>query len=1124
MPIEITNWLQGLGLEQYASAFHDNAIDAEVLRELTADDLKDLGISLVGHRRKLLAAIAALREDRPISGTPNASNEPAQSGQETGAKPSAAERRQLTVLFADLVGSTELAARLDPEDLHEVIGAYHRAVAEIVAGFDGFVSRYMGDGVLVYFGYPQAHEDDAERAVRAGLGAIDVVGRLDVKSVKLQTRVGIATGLVVVGDLIGEGSAQEQSVVGETPNLASRLQALAEPDAVVISGGTRRLVGDLFEYRDLGAVEVKGIAAPVPAWQVLRPSVVTSRFEALRGSALTQLIGRHEEIDLLLRRWARAKAGEGQIVLISGEAGLGKSRITVALEECLHGEAHLRLRYFCSPYHQNSALFPFIDQLGYAAGFARDDPPVAKLEKLEALLARAAPPDEDMALLADLLSLPASERHPLPNLSPHRKKERTLEALIRQLEGLVREQPVVMVFEDAHWIDPTSRELLDLTVERVRSLPVLGVITFRPEFQPTWTGRPQVSMVALNRLDRQNRTILVAQIAGGKALPDEVVDQIVERTDGVPLFVEELTKSVLESGLLREEVDRYLLDRALPPFAIPATLHDSLMARLDRVASVRLVAQSGAAIGRQFSYELLRAVSRLPGAELRAALARLVASELILQRGTPPDAVYTFKHALVQDAAHGSLLRSTRQQLHAQIAEALETQSPELVDSQPELFARHYAEAGLVAKSVACWGEAGQRSTARSAMAEAAAQFQKGLDQLKLLPDIPDRQKSELKLQSALGAVLNAVKGFAAPETGQAYARARELWEQLGSPSEFLQVPFGQSLYHVYRGEFDRTQRLDEDLLRLSRLRADSGGLVLGHLSAGRMLIGVGRLASSRSHLEEGLALYDPLAHRSLAHQAGIHPQVISQAYLGNVLFCLGFPDQALARSNAAVAEALRLAHRPSLAGSLSLASRLRSLSGEDADLDELADKLTAVATEQGFPHWRAEGAICRGWAKVKNGDVAEGLLLLRSGSAAYRATGAELWMPYHIALLARACEITGQIEEAMTLSDDALQVVERTGERWLEAELNRHKGQLLLRRGHSEAAEQLYRKALSIAQEQEAKLWKLRAATSLARLWGGQGRSAEASDLLAAVYGWFTEGFDTADLKEAKALLDELT
>src|SRR5438876_10487355 len=436
-------------------------------------------------------------------------------------------------MFCDLVGSTELSARLDPEDLREVIAAYHRAVADVVGKLDGFVAKYMGDGVLVYFGYPRAHEDDAERAVRAGLGVIDAVGRLDVKSVKLQARVGIATGLVVVGDLIGEGSAQEQSVVGETPNLAARLQVLAEPDAVVIAAGTRCLVGDLFEYRDLGAVEFKGIAAPVPAWQVLRPSVVASRFEALRGSALTRLVGRDEEIDLLLRRWARAKAGDGQVVLVSGEPGLGKSRIVAALAERLHAEPHIRLRYFCSPYHRDSALFPFIDQLGRAAGFARDDPSAARLHKIEALLTRAAPPDDDVAFLADLLSLPASERHPLPNLSPQRKKERTLEALVRHVDRLARHQPVVMVFEDAHWIDPTSRELLDLTVERVRSLPVLLIVTFRPEFLPPWIGQPQVTMLTLNRLDRHDRTVLVGQIAGGKALPDDVVCQIADRADGV---------------------------------------------------------------------------------------------------------------------------------------------------------------------------------------------------------------------------------------------------------------------------------------------------------------------------------------------------------------------------------------------------------------------------------------------------------------------------------------------------------------------------------------------------------------------------------------------------------------
>ena len=646
-----------------------------------------------------------------------------------------AERRQLTVMFCDLVGSTALASRLDPEDLRQVIAAYQSCVAEVISRYDGFVAKYMGDGVLVYFGYPRAHEDDAERTVRAGLGVIDAVCRLDVKSAELQARVGIATGLVVVGDLIGEGSAREQSVVGETPNLAARLQALAEPDSVVIAASTRRLVGDLFEYESLGEVEIKGLAAGVPAWQVLRPSGVASRFEALRGSALTPLVGRDEEIEVLLRRWARAKAGDGQVVLISGEPGFGKSRITAELEQRLHAEPHIQLRYFCSPYRQDSALFPFIDQLSRAAGFAPADPPVSKLKKFEALLARRPLPQEDVAFLAELLSLSSSERHPLPNLSPQRKKERTLEALIHGLEGLAHRQPLVMVLEDAHWIDPSSRELLDVIIDRVGNLPVLLVVTFRPEFQQPSTSEPHVTMLVLNRLDRLDRTALVTQVARGKALPDKVVAQIVERTDGVPLFVEELTKNVLESELVRDQEGRYVLEDPLPPIAIPTSLHASLLARLDRLGSARHVAQIGAAFGRWFHYTLLRAVSGLPEEELQADLGRLVASELVFQSGTPPDAVYTFKHALVQEVAYGSLLRTARQQLHGRIAEALGVHFPEMMENQPELIAHHYTEAGWIERSVFFWNKAARRSAARSAMAEAAIQFQKGLDQLALLPD-----------------------------------------------------------------------------------------------------------------------------------------------------------------------------------------------------------------------------------------------------------------------------------------------------------------------------------------------------------------------------------------------------
>ena len=898
--MDIAAWLRGLGLAQYASAFRDNDVDGEVLPELTADDLIGLGVTSIGHRRKLLAAIAALRTEPPTvaQSAAGATSAP------ISAPISDAERRQLTVMFCDLVGSTALSTRHDPEDLRELIGDYHRAVAETVGRFDGFVAKYMGDGVLIYFGYPQAHEDDAERAVRAGLAVIEAVGRLPARQ-DLRVRLGIATGLAVVGDLLGEGAAQERGVVGETPNLAARLQALAAPNTLVIGEATRRQVGGLFDLADLGPQALAGFAEPQSAWQVIGESGMLSRFEALR-SGETPLVGREEEVDLLLRRWQQAKSGEGRVVLISGEPGIGKSRLTAALSEQIGTEPHTRLRYFCSPHNQNSALHPVIVQLERAAGFERDDGPEAKLDKLETLLAPAAEIG-DVSLLVELLSVPGGDRFAPLELSPQRKKERTFAALVRQLEGLARTQPVLMIFEDLHWIDPTSREFLDLVLARIDCLPVLLAATFRPEFQPPWVGQAHATVIALNRLGRGDGAAMVERLAGNAALlPPDVIAEIVVRTDGVPLFVEEMTKAVLEAGAERGgEI------AASVPWAglgVPATLQASLMARLDRLGpAAKGVAQIGAAIGREFSYELAASVGELAEERLQDALQRLVDAGLVFQRGTPPEAAYLFKHALVQDTAYSTLLRGPRRQLHARIAEALTAHYPELMDSQPELFAQHYAEAGLVEKSVACWGKAGHRSAARSAMVEAAAQFRKALDQLALLTGHCERKRQELELCSSLGAVLLCRQRLGASGNGRCICpRTRAVGPvrfSRGVPSHPLwavslshhprRIGFGAALGRGFAASEPPAHRFCRCSFWVT-------------LSSGRTLMFAGRFASSRSHLEAGLALNDPISHRSLIHQAATPPTSHSQAELAIVLFCLGYPDQALARATW---------HTPRLAG-----------------------------------------------------------------------------------------------------------------------------------------------------------------------------------------------------------------
>jgi predicted ATPase/class 3 adenylate cyclase len=1018
---------------------------------------------------------------------------------------------------------------MDPEDLRDVIAAYQRCVAEVVRRFDGFVARYVGDGVLVYFGYPHAHEDDAERAVRTALELVATISELDTRP-QLQARIGIATGLVVVGDLISSGEAQERGMVGETPNLAARLQGMAVGGGVVIADSTRRFLGNLFELDDLGPKDVKGIDKAVRAWAVLRTSSTESRFEALHTTDLTALVGREGELELLLQRWSRAKVSEGQVVLLSGEAGIGKSRLTAALLERLASEPHTRLRYFCSPQHTDRALHPIIAQLERGAGLERNETAQARLDKLDALLAPTATSREDIALIAEMLSLPNDGRYPALAFTPQQRRQRTLEALGSQIEALARQKPLLMIIEDAHWSDPTTLEALGRAVNRIGSLRVLLVVAFRTEFEPPWIGLPHVTLVTLNRLALHDVSTMIEHIVGNKLLAPDIRRDIVERTDGIPLFVEEMTKAMLEAGN-EDDARRAAAAVPLAALAVPATLQASLLARLDRLGPAKEVAQIGAAIGREFSHAQLAAVVRKPEPELQSVLHRLIVAGLLFRQGVPPHASYLFKHALVQDAAYGTLLREPRRALHARIAEILETQFAEIAENQPELLARHCTDAGLTEKAAPLWGKAGQRSLARSALVEAAAQLTRALAQIAALPSSKALRREEIKQQIGLTNALMHTKGYAAPETKVSMDRARSLIERaeaLGEPPEDPLLLFSV-LYGFWSASFiafdgAAVRELATQILALAETQAAPVQRLIAHRLMGTSLLFTGDIEQARAHCDQAIVLYDPVAHRPLVTTFGQDIRVAILCYRAWALWVLGYPDAALADTRQLLKHARESGHAATLMQALQFTPFVNMCCGNAATASALADELVAVADEKGAPLWKALGMLNQGCLLTSAGGASDAVQKMIAAIAALRATGATVWLPANLSFLAQAHTDVGQRDDAWHCMSEAMKAAETTGEKWFEAELHRMAGEIALSAGpDASKAETYFERALAIARAQQAKSWELRAAMSLARLWREQGKRREARDLLAPVYGWFTEGFDTRDLEKAKALLGTL-
>jgi len=1113
--MDVGTWLSGLGLSQYEAVFRESEIDADVLTELTEQHLKDLGVSL-GHRLKMLRAIRELAAGEPVK--PSQQPKPQDE----------ADRRQLTVMFCDLVDSTALTAQLDPEDMGDLLRAFQRAVATAVARFDGHVAKWTGDGASVYFGYPRAHEDDAERATRASIALIEAVGKLRrERGVALEVRIGISTGLVVVGELIGEGEARERGVVGDTPNLASRLQAIAEPDTVVVSESSRRLLGRTFELKPLGLLELKGFKVPVPAWSVIREIENVSRFEASRSEAMTPFVGREQEVALLVNRWRSAAQGKGQVVLLSGEAGIGKSRILAVLRERIGEERHLTFRYQCSPHHVNDAFYPVIGQIWRAARFVSGEPAATRLDKLETMIARAGLESSEIApYLASLLAIPTEGRYPALEMAPSEVKERTIAAMIELVVGAAKTVPLLMLIEDAHWIDPTSLDLLGRIVERVQHLAVLYVVTARPEFGAPWVDRPHITALSLSRFERSQAVTMIDRIMSRKALPAEVLDQIIAKTDGVPLFVEELTKSVLESGLLREENGAYVLASALTPLAIPSTLHDSLTARLDRLSPIKEIAQIGAAIGREFSYELLEAVSPIKGRVLQDALHQLMAAELIYGRGAPPNASYIFKHALVQDTAYVSLLRGRRQRIHADIAQALKQRSGD-EECPPAIIAHHFTEAGLAESAAPYWLAAAELALSQSAPAEAESHARAGIALIPRVADGPERDALELGLLVARANAMVPLKSISAPETFAALAAAKRLLDRgIGTDLQRVSILYGLCSASTLTARLKQALEFAHQIIEVAERLDDPTYRVVGHRQLGTIQFYFGQNRDALQSLQRGKKYRDLRRQQALGFRFGWDQGVAILCFEVLVRLSLGLLDSAAQVSEQVRIELVSHGHATTIASATFASQTWPELVLEDLDgLERDSAELAAYCAEKKVEQIRLLASYNHAYARAVREPVERNIAALRATLEALRRSGGNAGNSIIKCNLAEALLVAGDLEAAEAALQDGFAFVEQSGERYWLAGLHRLCGHVALKRREPDLlrAEACFKKAIEIARGQEARLLELRAAIDLAQLWRDTGSERDPRALLEPILATIEGGETTRDVRNAHALLAEL-